>query len=219
MLTCVSSNKEEEADVDQWELRLKIRAGWMTQALMLASHLDQKTFSNVRVCVGESASRGMCLWLGTPLPWWSAIWGDVTVGADKRGLRSRTTMCWKEHGGGAAVNARSVAHLYIPPHTHAHRQHVCTHVDVYEAYQWKTYRGRDWTMEELNNEDRMAKNHQNHDVTYHPDWMQQCFKMQEIINTNREAHWAVSTHEVMQMTVRGTVHSSTRGPHTTLGEP
>lgn len=91
---------------------------------MLASHLDQKTFSAGRVCVEESASRGMCLWLVTPLPWWSAIWGDVTVGEENRGPRSRTNKCWKEHGGGAAVNAHSVARLYIPPHTQAHRQHT-----------------------------------------------------------------------------------------------
>lgn len=161
---------------------------------MLASHLDQKTFSADRVCVGESASRGMCLWLRAPFPWWSAIWGDVSV----CGSWSRTNKCWKEHGAGAAVNTRSVARLYIPPHTRLITS-LHAHIWMYTKHMEKHTEGPPWTMEELNNEDRMAKNHQNHNVTYHPDWMQQCFKMQEITNAYRETHWAVSTREVMQM--------------------
>lgn len=66
----------------------------------------------------------MCLWLGPPLPWWSAIWGDVTVGEENRGPRSRTHKCYKEHGGGAAVYTVSVARLYILPHIWMYAKHT-----------------------------------------------------------------------------------------------
>lgn len=64
------------------------------QTPRLSSHLDQKTFSTDCVYVWESAYTGTRLRFSKPLPWQSAIWGDVTVLEKNRGHQCRTNKCW-----------------------------------------------------------------------------------------------------------------------------
>lgn len=178
-----------------------------------------RRLSALTVCVGESASRGMCLWLGASLPWRSAIWGDLTV----RGPRSRTNkQRWKKiPGPGAAVNTRSVARLCIPPLIASMRAHIWMYMKHTNG---KHTQGGTEQWRNSKNEDRMAKNHQN----YHVDppsrlnaaVLQDAKKKKNPKCKQRNPlSRAVTTREVMQMIVRGTVLSSTSGPPRLSGEP
>lgn len=181
-----------------------------------ASHLDQKTFS--ADCVGESASRGMCLWLGASLPWRSAIWGDVTVSRSP-GPGQTSSAGKKIPGQGAAVNTRSVARLCIPRLIASMRAHI---------WMYMKHTNGKHTRGELNNggtsitKTGWQRITRTITLTYHPDWMQQCFKMQKKksqMQTEKQQSGAVTTCEVMQMIVRGTILSSTSGPPHLSGEP
>lgn len=178
-----------------------------------------RRLSALTVCVGESASRGMRLWLGASLPWRSAIWGDLTV----RGPRSRTNkQRWKKNPGpGAAVNTRSVARLCIPPLIASMRAHIWMYMKHTDG---KHTQGGTEQWRNSNNEDRMAKNHHNYHVDL-PSRLNAAVLQDAKKKKNPKCKQrnplsrAVTTREVMQMIVRGTVQSSTSGPPRLSGEP